>query len=185
MTVTNGPSSSVYGGVYRAVCLEVLDDRARVQVPQLFADQTVTIFEFAGPRPAPGEEGWVSFESEQANRPIWVGSESKEGGVAAYPPYYAFTITIGVTDGSTGLATVPILDGTTKATFDGWIEISASGAYGGHAVAGSVNTRQALVCPDVADPNGQPWMSVGWMASPAANAWEMIGDCLLNIAVAK
>src|SRR5215831_1135851 len=79
MATSNGASSAVYGGVYRAVCLEVLSDRARIQVPQLFAAETVTVYEFAGPRPAAGDEGWVSFESQQANRPIWVGSESKGG----------------------------------------------------------------------------------------------------------
>jgi hypothetical protein len=62
------------------VCLEVLEDRVRVQIPQLFNDETVTIFEFSGPRPLSGDEGWVSFESELADRPIWVGAESKTYG---------------------------------------------------------------------------------------------------------
>jgi hypothetical protein len=69
-------SKANYGGTYRAVCLEVLPDRVRVQVPQIFATAVVTIFEFAGPRPAEGDEGWVSFESGLAERPIWIGSEA-------------------------------------------------------------------------------------------------------------
>lgn len=65
-----------YGGTYRAVCLEVLPDRVRAQVPQVFADTVVTIFEFSGRRPAEGDEGWVVFESGLAERPIWIGTES-------------------------------------------------------------------------------------------------------------
>ena len=187
MALTNGTPSAVYGGVYRAVCLEVLADRVRIQVPQLFAAETVTVFEFAGPRPAAGDEGWVAFESEQANRPIWVGSESKGGGggVAAYPPYYAFTVNVSIDLVTGGLATVVLLDGSVKASYDGWIEIIASGGYGGMAAQGSVNVRQALWTPAMTDPTGQGWMSVGDMASPMANTWDLIGDCQLNIPIAK
>lgn len=66
-----------YGGTYRAVCLEMLADRARVQVPQVFADTVVTVFEFAGSRPHSGDEGWVFFESGLAEHPVWAGSESE------------------------------------------------------------------------------------------------------------
>lgn len=76
MTLLDTPKAN-YGGTYRAVCLEVLPDRVRAQVPQVFATTVITIFEFAGLRPAEGDEGWVSFESGLAERPIWVGSESR------------------------------------------------------------------------------------------------------------
>lgn len=186
MTVTDGPTHAVYGGVYRAVCLEVLFDRARIQVPQLFATETVVVFEFAGPRPAAGDEGWVAFESQQANRPIWIGSESKGGGgAAAYPPYYAFTVNVVIDSASGGLSTVILLNGSVEATYDGWVEVIASGGYAGLASAGSVNARQALVAPGMLDPDGQGWVSAGAMASPMPSTWDLIGDCQMNVPVSK
>jgi hypothetical protein len=188
MTVTsNGSTHATYGGVYRAVCLEVLPDRARVQIPQLFATATVTVFEFAGGRPAAGDDGWVAFEGELAEHPIWIGSESKGGGggVAAYPPYYAFNVNVSYDSVSGGTRYMTLLDGTVKATYDGWVEIIASGGYAGMSSTGPVNVRQGLVCPDLHDPTSQAWTSVGRMASPAPATWDLIGDCEMNIPVVK
>jgi len=82
--VTYTDPTVLYGGVYRAVCLEVLVDRIRVQVPQLYAGETVTIYECAGPRPDTGDQGWVAFEAQRPERPVWLGAESKgvSGGTA-------------------------------------------------------------------------------------------------------
>jgi len=185
--MTNGDTAlASYGGVYRAVCLEVLVDRARVQIPQLFGGETVTVFEFAGPRPDSGDGGWVFFESELAERPVWAGSESKGGGgAAAYPPYYATTINVVLDNASGGAVDVTLLDGTVKAAFDGWVEVIVSGGYAGMSSVGNVNARQGILCPDYTDPTGQGWLSYGWMANVPPHVWELIGDCQLNIPVVK
>lgn len=142
-----------YPGVYRAACQEVLVDRIRVQIPQLFATEMVTIFECAGPRPSSGDEGWVSFESGLAERPIWVGSESKgssngtvgpppdSGGVIAYrhvqstaattwviPHGLSFRPNVTVVD-STGRAIVPEINYTDAVT----VVCTFSAAVGGEA----------------------------------------------------
>lgn len=68
-----------YPGVYRAICLSADTTSIKAKVPQIFADVTVTIFEAAGGRPAAGDSGWVAFESGRAERPVWMGTESKGG----------------------------------------------------------------------------------------------------------
>jgi hypothetical protein len=186
--MTNGQATAcaAYGGVYRAVCLEVLPDQARVQIPQLFATETVTVFEFAGPRPSVGDAGWVFFEAELAERPVWAGSESKGGGggVAAYPPYWADSVNVSVNDVTGGVLDVVLLDGTVKAAYDGWVEVIVSGGYAGLGTD-VVNVRQGIMCPDFVDPTGQAWISFGWMASVPPSTWDQIGDCQLNIPVVK
>lgn len=76
-----------YGGVYRSVCLEVLVDRIRVQVPQLFASEMVTIFECAGLLPSVGDNGWVAFESGLAENPVWMGSNGWVVSTASPPSW--------------------------------------------------------------------------------------------------
>jgi hypothetical protein len=62
-------------GVYRAVVLEVLDDRLQCKVPQIFGDETVVAFDVAGSKPIAGTQGFVAFESGWPDRPVWVGSQ--------------------------------------------------------------------------------------------------------------
>ena len=64
------------------MCLEVLTDQVRVQVPQIFSTEVIPIYNFAGPRPVAGDEGWVEFENGMAEFPVWAGTES---GVAGPP----------------------------------------------------------------------------------------------------
>jgi hypothetical protein len=180
-----------YSGVYEAVCLEVLTDRARVQVPQVFGTTVVTIFEFAGPRPDAGDTGWVSFEGGQAAHPIWVGSESKIGGSGDSPinaVWAAYKIDVipiseaNVVGSPPGTDDVVVLDPTETALLDGWIEVDATGAWGGNS-SSSVNCRQGLYCPTYLAPDGLGWVSYGSMASPAASVWDSIGGARLNIPV--
>jgi hypothetical protein len=169
------------------VCLDVLTDRVRVQIPQLFAAETIPIYDFAGGRPAAGDQGWVSFEAEQPDRPVWIGSESKGSGGAAggYPPYLASTVNIAVDHAQTGLYNVTLLDGTVAAALDGWVEILVNGGYAGLAVNGPINARQAIFCPTYQDPTGQAWVSAGRVQNIMPGAWDLIGDCQLNIPVAQ
>jgi hypothetical protein len=177
---------AAYGGVYRAVCLEMLEDRARVQVPQLFAAEDVVVYEFAGPRPVAGDSGWVFFESELAERPVWAGSESSGGGTSAasWPPYKVVTQEVSIESGTTGITDLVVLDGSYEVAFDGWIEAIVSGGYGAHSPT-SVNVRQGVYAPGYMDPTGNDWIAFGYMASPGPNQWESIGDCLLSVPVIK
>ena len=61
-------------GMYRAVCLGADTDSlsVRCQVPQIFAEETVTCLDIIGSLPAEGTVGWVSFESGVPDRPIWM-----------------------------------------------------------------------------------------------------------------
>jgi hypothetical protein len=77
--------ASAYGGVYRARCVSVLSDHAVVTVGQLYGLNQINVYEFAGSRPSAGDYGWVSFENERAERPIWMGAESKAYGGTAGP----------------------------------------------------------------------------------------------------
>ena len=75
---TNG--SPTFPGTYRAVCLEVLPDRVRAQIPQLFSTEVITIYDFSGPWPTAGDDGWVFFEAGLASHPVWAGAEGKTYG---------------------------------------------------------------------------------------------------------
>jgi hypothetical protein len=129
----------------------------------------------------------VSFEGELAEKPIWVGSESKGGGggAAGYPPYLAQVVNVNADNMSGGTTDVTLLDGTVKAAFDGWVEVIVSGGYAGMSVQGPVNARQGIVCNTYIDPTGQPWISFGRMQNVPAHQWDLIGDVQLNIPVTK
>jgi lysophospholipase L1-like esterase len=63
-------------GVYRAVCLSI-DVNANVvscQVPQVFAEETVTCLDVTGGLPEAGSIGWVAFESGFPDRPVWLAA---------------------------------------------------------------------------------------------------------------
>lgn len=180
-------SITTYGGVYKAACQEVMIDRIRVQIPQLFASEMVTVFEFAGPRPEAGDEGWISFEAGLPEHPIWIGSESKgsSGGgsdVAIWPPYKVVSLAVSVDNATGGNTDVVLLDGSYEVALDGWVEILVGGGYGGLSTT-SVNVRQGVLSASYLDPTGQPWIAFGYMASPAASTWESIGDCAFSIPV--
>jgi hypothetical protein len=69
-------------GVYRSVCLDadVNGSVLRCHVPQVFADETVTILDVTGGMPDAGEVGWVAFESGFPDRPVWLSAGSGAGG---------------------------------------------------------------------------------------------------------
>src|SRR4051794_14550282 len=69
-----------YGGSYKATCVAVLSDHITATVPQLFAAAAIDVYKFAGSRPAAADPGWVTFESERPERPVWMGAESKTYG---------------------------------------------------------------------------------------------------------
>lgn len=72
-------------GIYKAVCLEVVGNRIRCKVSQVFADETVTCLASAGVVPVAGSEGWVAFESGFPDRPVWIGT-NLEATVEPPPP---------------------------------------------------------------------------------------------------
>jgi hypothetical protein len=187
-----GDSTVNYGGTYRAVCLEVLTDSLRVQIPQVFGATVVTIFESAGPRPFAGDQGWVFFESGLAEYPVWAGSESIDassgggggsgGGLSIWAPYKVKLIPLFVTSVLTGTYDVELLNITEAAVVDGWIEINVSGGY----VLGDTNItgRQGIYIPDYVDPTGQGWLSFGYHASPSPSVWDSIGQCQMSVPMA-
>jgi hypothetical protein len=72
-----------YGGTYRGTCQAVLSDHIMATVPQLYGANQIPIYKFAGSRPSAADPGWVTFENERPEFPVWIGAESKSyGGVA-------------------------------------------------------------------------------------------------------
>jgi len=70
-----------YDGMYKALCLSVEPTRGMIkaQVPQVFSDVVIIIRNSAGSMPFAGARGWVGFENGQAERPVWVGTDTLVG----------------------------------------------------------------------------------------------------------
>lgn len=73
----------LYGGTYRADVISITPDKVVVHVPQLFGEEPVFIYRFIAARPTVlGISGWVAFESERPELPIWVGANAPDEGAA-------------------------------------------------------------------------------------------------------
>jgi len=102
-------------GVYKAVCLEV-DNQAesiRCQVPQGFADETVTCFDIAGGVfPLADDQGWVVFEGGFPDHPIWLSGSEGISSPDITPGAGVIDVSAGTGIQVTGPAQHPVINNT-------------------------------------------------------------------------
>ena len=65
-----------YPGIYAASVIGITANVLSVRIPQVFADATVPVTDFAGSLPTGPSTGWVMFESGDAAYPVWIGVQA-------------------------------------------------------------------------------------------------------------
>lgn len=66
-----------FGGVYKALVVNVDADTVKVLVPQLFGEARVTLWSWIGPPPAMRSFGFISFIDGDSSYPVWLGTEKE------------------------------------------------------------------------------------------------------------